>query len=85
MSDAQWIEADNDKSQRIYNTQLHLYTRINPETNEQAPRITWTRRVTPYMELDTGWIPIQRKVYTNEELLESVEHVPSLLPSSDEF
>lgn len=70
MSDEEWVEADKDPSQRIHNTQVHDYSRLDPNTGQQGKYIGWVRRVTPYMNKDSGWLPIKRHLLTNDQLLE---------------
>lgn len=76
MSDEEWVVADSDPAQRIHNTQIHDYSRVNPHTGEQGRYIGWTRRITPYLELDTGWIPIERHLFNNDDLLAQTAQIP---------
>ena len=69
MTDDEWMAADKDPSQKIHNGHIFHYSRINPDTKEQADHINWVKRICPAEGLETDWIPIVRHIYTNEELL----------------
>lgn len=65
----------------IHNCEVLHYSRRNPETGKVEDYIHWLRRVRPNADpvWDTGWQPIERQKYSNEELLKIVSETPSLL------
>ena len=74
MNDDQFVQTDADKSQKIRNCQILWYTRINPETGEQAPRLSWLLKATPVENGDTWevqqtpWRHFEAELLTNEEI-----------------
>ena len=66
---------------KINNGTLLHYTRRNPhKEGEIAEHLGWMRMVTPWISKEpTEWREIGRKLWTNEELLASVEDTPRLL------
>ncbi len=82
MTDEQWVLSDKDPAQKIRNTQVIHYTRNHPETGETGKQIGWQKSVCPWKENITAkWLPIERKRFTNEDLLEQVSQInpiPSL-------
>ena len=85
MTDEQWVLSDLDPAQKIRNTQVIRYTRNHPETGETGKYIAWQKSVCPWKENnDAKWLPIERKRFTNEDLLEQVREIdpiPSLQES----
>jgi broad specificity phosphatase PhoE len=70
MTDEEWVKADKVPSQKIHNTQIFHYSRIDPETGQQSIHLKWVRRICPSVKgSDTGWIKITPRKYTNEQLL----------------
>jgi len=64
-------EAKNP-ADKINNCQVFQYSRIDPITHKVVDRFSWMRSVCPWKldpEID-GWRPIERKRYTNQELIE---------------
>jgi len=71
MTDQDLAVADKDPSQKIHNAQVSHYSRLDPDTGEQGKYIDWVRNIRPGQEDgDSGWRPIERKLYTNQELLD---------------
>lgn len=60
---------------KIFNCQIVHYTRRDPQTGRIDPFVQWKRWIRPTEDAVTtsGWQPIVRSHYTNEELLKSVE------------
>ena len=76
MTNEQWVLSDNDPAQKIHNTQVIHYTRNHPETGETGRYITWQKSVCPWKEsTEAKWQPIERKRFTNEELLEQANQI----------
>jgi hypothetical protein len=61
---------------------LH-YTRKNPETGEISKRLEWRRSVCAWGNDNSwsegAWVKIERKKYTDNELLALVQLYPNLL------
>jgi broad specificity phosphatase PhoE len=75
------LHASKDPKDMIFNCQILHYTRRNPETHDLAKHSNWMRTITPTtnpVEVG-GWHEIKRPVYTNEELLLSLNHYPRIL------
>lgn len=66
---------------RLHNGQVLHYSRRNPETGRISPHINWMRSVcTTDPSLSTNeWEKIERKKYSNEELLEIAEKTPRII------
>lgn len=68
-----------DDRDKIHNCQIFHYTRINPKTGEQSPRLQWVRWIIPQDDgtvIESEWVEFKKHVYTNEELLATVEEFP---------
>lgn len=84
MTNEEWLAADDDKSQRILNTHVLEYTRVDPVTGTIADRLGWWRAICPWKDgSDTGWRRIERRTYSNEDLLEQVARVPQLITGAE--
>lgn len=90
LDDDTFVELDADKSERIHNCEVLHYTRIDPDTGNQAPRLTWLRRARP-VETADGWRMVEGHwdhfetgSFTNAELLASVEDVPTFFEAFDD-
>lgn len=79
LNDEEWIAADKDKSQKIYNTQVLHYTRINPDGGENSHYLGWVRSVCSWKDIDSGWKKIDRNRYTNKQLLEQVDKIEPII------
>jgi len=55
------------------------YTRNNPQTGQTEKYIGWQRSVCSWKGTDTKWTPIERKRFSNEELLEQVNEIKPVL------
>jgi len=75
------LEQSRDSFDQIHNCQILHYTRRDPETGRLAKYANWVRSVCPWdMSLSwNDWMEIQRKKYTNKELLAEIEKVPRIL------
>ena len=56
---------------QIWNCQIIIYSRQNPDTGEVSERMEWVRMVRPTTEpvTDFGWRKIVRPSFTNEQLM----------------
>lgn len=75
------LDASRDPKDMMHNCQILHYTRRCPATGEIAPYVKWMRSVCP---TDTTrsknvWEPVERPLYSNEELRTFVESVPRLI------
>lgn len=79
---AEWIRQDNSKDplDRIHNCQILHYTRRDPETGELTGHLNWMRSICPTdLSLSRNdWGVIERKRFSNEELLASAQQVSLL-------
>jgi len=75
MTDEEWVLSDKDSSQKIHNSQIIHYTRNNFQSGETEKYIGWLRSICPWKGIDTKWLPIKRKRFSNEELLEQVSKI----------
>ncbi len=66
---------------KIHNCQYLHYTRRNPETGRLADTLDWVRMVRPASNpvWESGWQHIERRRYSNEELMEQVERQERML------
>ena len=82
MTDEEWIKADNDPSQKIHNTQIIQYSRIDPKTNNRGDYSNWTSSVNPAEATkNTDWNLIKRTQFSNKDLLSQVELVKPVVNS----
>lgn len=80
MSDETWLAADKDPAEKIHNTQVIHYSRIDPETGARSHYLNWRRSVCPWkQDHDTGWVKIHRQTYNNDQLLEQVSEVNPII------
>lgn len=80
MSDEEWLSADKDPSQKIHNTQVIEYRRSDPHTGEQDKYVRWVRSICPWMKhISFDWTQIDRKRFSNEDLLTQVNKVSPLI------
>lgn len=86
-NDEEFIANDADKSMKIRNCQAVHYTRLDPNTGERHARLAWVRTATPVIDRETGewtvvavgdWKRFDAALLSNEELLASVDSVPTL-------
>ena len=86
MSDEQFVAADSDRSQKIHNCEVLHYTRLDPSTGLQAPRLTWLRRARPvhvggrWRMRTQRWRRLDFPTLSNTALLEQVSTVPPTTP-----
>ena len=78
LSDEEWVCRDSDKAYKLYNTHILHYSRRNPETGEIGKYLSWLRSVCADKDIDGGWFSIERKKFSNAELLEQVEGLRQL-------
>lgn len=60
------------KYERLDNASIIWYTSRDPSTNLATTALNWYRVVNPGADTDTGWKKIEKRKYTNQELLELV-------------
>lgn len=75
-----WKE-ENDPKTKIHNCQIIHFTRRNPETGEVIPSVRWYRSICPWnIKISPGkWQEIEKKLFTNNDLLESIEKLPRII------
>lgn len=76
----EWEEKTSDPIEHINNCQIVHYTRLNPDTGEQAEYLKWMRSVNAG-DGESGpgeWRESSRKILSNEELLKQVKELPRL-------
>lgn len=74
------IRSDNPHD-KIYNCQIVHYSRVDPDNGTSYPYYLWKRSVCPW-DLSRSrniWQKIERKKYSNVELLAEVEEIPQLV------
>lgn len=85
-NDEDFVRYDADPAHKIHNCEAIHYTRTNPfdESVEMADRLCWVRRARPVfdgtrwmVEVDP-WQQVDKPIMTNEDLMASVNLVPSL-------
>lgn len=88
IDDADFVTLDKDRSEKIRNcTALH-YTRVDPDTGQQARRPMWVRRAHPVLggegwTVEVGpWRRIEFRLPTNDELLNDVATVAPMLDTT---
>ena len=80
MDHEQWSISEKDAAQKIKNCQVVQFSRLDPETQNQSGKVLWVRSVTPWETPDSPgeWHEIERRGYTNQELMADVEQIPRL-------
>lgn len=75
------LHESQDSADRINNCQIHHYTRRDPLSGRLASHANWMRIIRPTSSPPEvrGWITIERLVYSNEALLDSLESYPRIL------
>lgn len=69
----QYLELDEDKTEKIENGGIYHYTRVDPKTSEEALHYTHRTKIDLTRPLsEQHYVEIQRKRYTNEELKSSL-------------
>ena len=80
LSDEEWLQRDDDKSHKILNTHVYHYSRRDPATTEVGKYLSWRRSICPFkLETDSGWLSINRRRFTNDELLHNVNGIQPLV------
>lgn len=85
LDDAEFAALDRSPDGQIANCETLHFTRINPATGTQAPRLQWLRRTRPVCtngewQTHTGeWVNFAQRTYTNDELLTQVADIPQLV------
>ena len=82
-----WKEDFDNGDHRIFNAHILHYTRLDPETGQQAPYLKWRRAICPWDESlswdDGKWIEISARTYNDQELLEFANLHPHLLEAKN--
>jgi len=80
------LQSSTDKRDLIHNGTILHYTRVHPSTGEIFPYFRFMRSVTPgkpeYSTL--GWMEFERPVYSNDELMQSVQTIKRLVNNDPE-
>lgn len=76
-----YLAMENNLMHKIYNCQIIHYSRRNPFTGEHAPYLNWYRFVNPMAidNLNEKWQQINRKKFSNQELLAAVQKIPRII------
>jgi len=71
----------NGHKDKIYNGQVHWYSRRDPKSGELARHFEWFLSTCPnnFGLSPNEWVKIERPTYTNDELLAQVEKTPRLV------
>lgn len=84
LDDERFIALDADPQFKIVNCEVHHYTRVDPVTQVQAPRLEWVRTAAPVWD-GSGWAvrvspwrKFTSKLLSNEQLLAGLDHAPDL-------
>jgi len=72
------LQNSDDPKDSIHNTQILHYTRCHPVTGEVYPYFRFMKSVCPWRPEygSEKWLEFERPIYSNEELLASVQTVP---------
>ncbi len=75
------LDASRDPKNMMHNCQIVHYTRRDPESGKVASYVKWMRSVCPtdLTRSRNVWEPVERPLYSNEELLAYAETVPRLI------
>ena len=75
------LHLSTDPMDRLHNCQIFHYARRNPETGELAAHANWMRTIRPADDpvWISPWQTIDRKRYTNVELLKLAKEYPAVL------
>lgn len=75
------LDLSDDPCDRIHNCQILHYTRRDPETGQIAGTCNWMRSVCPTdpSQSRNTWERIERRPYSNEDLLAEVERTPRII------
>lgn len=75
------LHLSTDPYDRLYNCEIHHYSRRNPHTDDLEDHVNWMRRIRPADDpvWSSGWQEIERRRYSNQELLEIVEEYPAVI------
>jgi len=77
----QRLDYSRDILDKIHNCHIMHYTRRDPHTGRVVPFVGWFRSVCPWdmTRSRNEWQPIERRSYSNEDLLAVVEGTPPIL------
>jgi NAD+ kinase len=79
------LELSTDPADKIHNCQIIQYTRTNPFSYDQSQNdyLGWMRSICPWKNTDPNhigsWKEIQRKRYSNQDLLERVSKITPIV------
>lgn len=83
MFNEDWDVTKADPTEKIHNCQVVHYTRLDPQTGQQAPFLKWMRSVNPYREETEGtWRELSRRTLTSEEMIRRAEQLPRMISDS---
>lgn len=89
LDDEQFVALDADRAEKIHNCEVLHYTRLDPRTGVQSPRLSWLRRAYPavvdgeWTMIERPWATMEVRTYDNDALLSRVADVPSLRPPAE--
>jgi len=75
------LHFSNNREDWIYNGQIDHYTRQDPSSERLSPHMDWMRHVRPTESpvWDSGWKEIVRPHYSNDDLLNIVSSISSII------
>lgn len=82
----EWEEADEDKSQRIYNCDILWYSRVNPDDpSDISKTLSWRKFIRPTNQGEAPyggeWVKLDgKRRFDGQQLAETVEKVPRVFP-----
>jgi broad specificity phosphatase PhoE len=79
----EWLAQESDPRFKVRNCQILHYTRRDPDGGGLDPRLRWMRAICPWDETQSWrggqWTEIQRRLYTDAELMTMIGTYPLLL------
>lgn len=79
LSDEEWVRRDTDPAYKLFNTHILHYSRRDPNTGEAGKYVSWMRSICTNKGIDSGWTPLKRQRFSNEELFDQVANVASIV------
>jgi broad specificity phosphatase PhoE len=85
----EWEEAENDKTQRVYNCDIIWYSRVNPtDPKDVSKALSWRKIVRPTDQgaapFNGEWVKLNgKRRFSGAQLAETVNAVPRVFPSTN--
>lgn len=81
MTPDDWDSNKKNPALKTNNCQVVDYTRIDPQTGEQAPYLRWMRSVCPWKDDGPGvWREVERQTLTNQQMVAEAQQLPRMVP-----